>query len=118
MGWVYAPDIKKAADYLLGVLSRDSEVRYSRFYDGEDETHDGLIKAMGYPEEGEDFEPDCPELLIDLAAWALKEQGFVETTELEDELADGEPDYRIALTEEGARKLAGGQRPVFRDLDL
>jgi hypothetical protein len=119
MGWVYANRIKRAADFLLSdVLPGCIEVRYSRFYDGTDEVHEKLIADMGYPKDGEDDVPECPEILIDLAASELARQGFVKLTLLDEELADGEPNYLIGLTEPGIAKMMNGEEPVFRDMDL
>jgi hypothetical protein len=118
MGWVYAKDIKKAADYLLKILCDEIEVRYSRFYDGTDQTAEKLVADMGYPEEGDDFIPESAELLIDLAAGELQRQGFVQLKILGEELADDEPDYLIELTIAGFDKIADGVEPVFRDMDM
>ena len=118
MGYVSVHNVKKAGDYLLRVLLDSGEVRYSRFYDGTDETQAAVLKGMGFPEEGEDYEPESPELLLDLAAYELERQGFVRITMLDTKLADGEPDYLIELTEQGREKLAQGKEPLFRDFDL
>jgi hypothetical protein len=119
MGWVYAGEIKKAADYLLGdVLVNVIKVRYSWFYDGTNERSEKLVIDMGYPEEGCEGVPDCPELLLDLAASELERQGFVKLTILDEKLADDEPDYLIELTEEGIEKMVEGIEPVFRHLEM
>jgi hypothetical protein len=116
MSWVYASDIKKASDYLLEILFSVIEVRYSEIYDGTDETVEQLLSGMGFPED--DYTPESPELLRDLAAAELERQGFVKLTELDDLLADGERNYLIELTEEGCDKFSNGEEPDFRDLEM
>jgi hypothetical protein len=119
MGWVYAEEIKKAANYLLcDILPDCIQVRYSRFYDGTEKTSKELVADMGYPELGSKYVPSCPELFIDLAAGELERQGFVKLTYLKERLADGEPDYLIELTLEGIEKMIEGIEPVFRSLNL
>src|SRR5262249_3069922 len=56
--------------------------------------------------------------LMDLAAHTLEEQGFVKIAKLDARLPNGEQDYEIKLTEEGAGKLWEGIGPAFRDLDM
>jgi hypothetical protein len=73
---------------------------------------------MGYPKDGDDYMPDNPEFLMDLVANELERQGLVKITFLDEELADGEPDYLIELTEEGIEKMIDGEEPVSRDLEL
>ena len=110
MGYSYAHNISKAADYLLEILCSEIHVDYSRFYDGSEETEERLREEMGV-----DRESVCS--LIDLAAIQLEEQGIVKTTALDVKLADEHPDYRIELTEEGCEKLVAGYEPKFRDME-
>jgi hypothetical protein len=91
MGWVYAGNIEKAVRHLLPILETEKCVRYSRFYDGTDECHEGLNASLGV----DDY--DCAELLMDLAAYQLEELGIVRRVDLEEKLSDGETDYRIEL---------------------
>jgi hypothetical protein len=113
MGFSYDHDVERAGLYLLGLLKSEGRVRYSRFYDGTDETYEAIIRAMGYPEEGDSYLPECPEHLIDLAAWQLETGGIVKITPLAEKLADGEQDYTIELTEEGRQFLERGDRFRF-----
>jgi hypothetical protein len=117
VGYSYAHDIEKAGLFLLGLLLREGSVRYSRFYDGTDETQTQLLRGMGYPEEGEDFEPDNPETLMDLAAGELSDGGIVKITFLSEKLSDDEPDYLIELTEKGRSFVEGGGRFEFWDAE-
>ncbi|HYV35777.1 MAG TPA: hypothetical protein VE988_08745 [Gemmataceae bacterium] len=47
MGMMYADHIEAAANYLLGVLFKETKVHYSRFFDGEEETARKLADGMG-----------------------------------------------------------------------
>jgi hypothetical protein len=93
MGWVSAFEIRKAVHYLLETLKEEGKVPYYRFYDGRGETNTAVVKSIGYPEKGDDYEPDSPELLLDLAAGELEHQAFVKLTKSSTKLADGEPNY-------------------------
>ncbi len=120
MGYSYANHIEKAGRHLLGILMAEGSVRYSRFYDGEDETHEALLRGMGYGPalDGtaeDDYVPECPERLMDLAVAQLERQLVVKTTDLEDLLADGNEDYLIELTDEGRSHLELGGRLRFWD---
>lgn len=115
---MYAHNQEKAARYLVKVLEEQGgRVHYSHFYDGTDATALRLYEGMGIDrDEGEWI---CAEHVMDQAAAAMAAQGFVEIAWLDgEELADGEPAYEITLTDEGRKKLAAGQWPRFRDLDL
>src|SRR5207248_2762898 len=97
-------------------------VRYSRFYDGEDETQEVLLRGMGYGPalDGtaeDDYVPECPENLMDLAAAQLEQGGIVKTTDLDDLLADGNEDYLIELTDKGRAFLERGERFRFWDAE-
>jgi hypothetical protein len=115
MGMMYAHHQERAAHYLIQVLLDNAlSVRYSYFYDGSDEANERIRTAMGI-KEGEDI---CAELALDLAADALAEAGIVTLTDLTNKLADGEPDYRIEIPEEGLERLEAGEWPKFRHLDM
>lgn len=100
MGYTSADKIANGAALLLGILSKESPIRYSRFYDGSEETFHKLAVALGLKENDEDRGPG----IIDLAVFELVQQGVVETRKLEEPLADGEKDYEIKLTEDGRRR--------------
>jgi hypothetical protein len=62
--------------------------------------HERVARACGIaPEDGDWY---SPELAFDLAVGEMEAAGLVETEDLEQALADGEPDYRIRMTREGA----------------
>lgn len=84
---------------MLSVLIVNSPVRYSLFYDGTEDTSQKLAKAIGIADKDRDWY--CAEHVIDLAVFELEEQAIVEKKELPTSLPDGEPDYEIALTEQG-----------------
>ena len=94
---------KKTADYLLKILKDEPLIRYSRFYDGTDQTRVPLITGIGITEEDADY---CGvEGVMDEVVWELQQQGIVVTRILEEKLADSEPDYEIALTSKGKAAL-------------
>ncbi len=122
MGFSYANNIEKTGLYLLSLLKGDGRVRYSRFYDGEDRTQEALLRGMGYGsaldgEAEDDYVPECPEHLMDLAAAELERGGIVKTTDLEDLLADESQDYLIELTEKGRAFVESGDRFHFWDAE-
>ena len=104
--------IKDGAHYLLSVLESESSVPYSRFYDGEDDTHAALNKALGLEDDWY-----CAEVILDLAVSQLEEQGLVTTTPLDTFLADGESDYLIAITDAGKKWSTERYRLQFRDME-
>lgn len=108
--------LKQAGDYLLSVLKKESPIRYSRFYDGTDETRQTLLAGMGISERDADWY--SVEALIDDAVILFQHIGAVQKRELDDELADGFPDYEISLTEKGQAIVAGGTRYEFPDLEM
>ena len=113
MGCVYKNEITKAGRFLFNLLRNgDGVVDYSSFYDGTEETS----KKMQFLIHGEEDDYVSVELLIDLAADQLKKHGVVKTTVLDVELADGEQDYRIELTEFG--RASDCAFPQFHDVDL
>lgn len=115
MGYTPGDMVERGARYLLDVLNQCGEVDYSRFYDGTDETHRELNRALGL-----DDDWYCAEHIIDLAAFQLEEQEVVTISELETYLADGEPDYRISLLPRGRRYAASKQlrdRLTFHDAE-
>jgi hypothetical protein len=76
MGYSYANNIEKAGVYLLGLLKVEGSFRYSRFYDGEDETQEVLLREMGYGPalDGvaeDEYIPECHKNLMDLATRAV-----------------------------------------------
>lgn len=118
MGMIYAGNLEKAARYLVQVLNEnDGRVHYAHFYDGSEETALALYTGLGVGEgEGEWM---GAEGVMDEAAAAMEAQGFVKRVWLDGEkLADGEPAYEIHLTDGGRMRLAAGEWPTFRNLDL
>ncbi|MGZ3412258.1 MAG: hypothetical protein ACXWNX_00190 [Isosphaeraceae bacterium] len=121
--------IKAAGDYLLGVLKAELEVAYSRFYNAEPGTDVSLVDRMwpflmSQPVEhrGELDDGDKERLreeahmLLEWAAWQLEDLGIVEITTLKgSELIDGEPDFRIELTERGMRFIEEGKTFGYRE---
>lgn len=115
MGYLYASAIERGAKHVLGLLQRERKLTYRRFYDGTNETAQQLEQAV-VPEEARGW--DSAELIIDVAVAQLEAQGLVETQTLDDDLADGEKNYSIAITAKGEKVLAGCLRMTFRDVDL
>lgn len=109
-----ADDIRRTGNYLLEILKREKEVRYSQLADGEGAV-DKLKKAIARFD-GRDDEPDSPHLNIVLAVGTLITQGFVERTFLDDSLQDGSLDFLVTLTENGAKRLADGETAIFQDV--
>jgi hypothetical protein len=107
MGYIPTEPIQQAGLHLLSVLRADKSVRYSRFYDGRDETHDLLCHALGLEDEWYSAEG-----LMDVAAAQLHIAGIVTIASLPEHMVDGEHDYTITLTEEGKSFLR--YRKVFR----
>ena len=121
--------IKAAGDYLLSVLKAEKEVVYSRFYNAEPGTNAALVHGMwpflmSQPVEqrGELDDGDKERLreeahvLLEWAAWQLEDLGVVKITTLKgSELIDGEPDFRIELTERGMRFIEEGETFGYRE---
>ena len=117
MGMAYAHNIKAAGDYLIiHLLLAGRSVPYSSFYDGTDETAAALAAGLGMSPEEADWE--CGPLYMDLAVGALEHQGYISTTQLDEQLADGEPAYTIDLLAAGRDMLVARKWPVFRDVEL
>jgi hypothetical protein len=104
---------RKAGDHLLSLLKAEGSVPYSRFYDGEDVTHDRLREALGLEDDWY-----SPEVLMDVAAAQFEKAGLVTIEPLAAKLADDEQDYRISLTDEGRAFLASSKPFPYRDVDL
>jgi hypothetical protein len=114
--------IKAAGDYLLSVLKAEKKVVYSRFYNAEPGTDVALVhgmwpflmsQAVGHRGELDDSDrerllEEAP-LLLEWAAWQLVDLGAVKTALKGSKLIDGEPDFRIELTERGMRFIEEGE---------
>lgn len=121
--------IKAAGDYLLGVLKAELEVAYSRFYNAEPGTDVSLVDRMWPFLESQPVEYrgkldesvkeqllDEAHVLLEWAAWQLEDLGVVKITTLKgSELIDGEPDFRIELTERGMRFIEEGETFGYRE---
>ncbi len=100
--------------YLLEILKAEGAVNYSRFYGAAKEIEDALVAgALRHHPPGEPNERCLREMghvALERAAWQLEAFGVVKVTTLPDapELIDGEPDFRIELTEAGRKLLAAG----------
>lgn len=117
MAEVYAEQLINPGRYLLSLLRESPSIRYSEyFFDGTKELAEKLPQLMGV----EDHLARQAPILVDLAVWQLAEQSFVQKTELEELMSDGEKDYRIELTEAGHALLATADTPeiAFRDMYL
>jgi hypothetical protein len=108
--------LKTAGDYLLSVLKKESVIRYSRFYDGTDQTRQRLLEGMGIIEKDADWY--CAEALIDDAVILFGHIGVVEQRLLDAKLADGHPDYEIVLTDDGRTFVAQGTAYEFPDIEM
>src|SRR5438270_659927 len=109
--------IKAAGDHLLDVLAAEKAVDYSRFYTSEPAAEAAMFEGVWKhleaqpPEirgELEDHDRraiiDEGHLLVEWAAWQLASLGVVTIETLDGtELIDGEPDYRITLTDRGSK---------------
>ncbi len=113
MGYLPGDPIQQAGDYLLSILRAEPSVRYSRFYDGRDETHEALCQAIGLENEWY-----SPEVLMDEAVDQLHSAGFVTIEFLQERLADEEPDYTITLTTLGKSFIRYRRAFRFHDVDL
>lgn len=114
MGWLSSSNLGAAGKHLMEVLAAEGgKVRYSRFYDGKDEKHEELMKALGL-----DSDWVSPELLMDESIGLLEKAGFVTTTFLSEKLADGEPNYEIALTVAGWELARSGKTLQFPDIEV
>lgn len=108
--------LNQAGAYLLSVLKQETPIRYSRFYDGTDATRHKLIAGVGIDERDADWY--SVEAIIDDAVVLFEHIGVVERRLLEERLADGEPDYEIALTDKGRQFVARRKRFCFPDLEM
>jgi hypothetical protein len=111
------------------VLKTERAVPYSRFYNDKPGTEEALADAVwpflaSQPVEdrGELDERDKERLVeeahvyLDWAAEQLDDLGVVRITRLDGpELIDGEPDFRIELTERGNRFIEDGETFGYRD---
>lgn len=113
MAYTNASVIEMGAKHLLSLLAMESLVRYSRFYDGSEETSLKLEEAIGIEEECRGWY--CAEIIMDFAIHQLAEQGIVESKELDEKLADGQKDYEVYLTPRGKQALL--QNATFRFWD-
>jgi hypothetical protein len=113
MGYIPSGPIQQAGLYLLSVLRADKSVRYSRFYDGRDETHDLLCQALGLNDDWY-----SAEVLMDVAADELCNAGIITIASLPELMSDGEHDYTITLTDEGKSFLRSRKAFRFHDVDL
>jgi hypothetical protein len=113
MGWYPGHIIEKAAAFLMDELVQRSPRRYSEYYDGEDKTHDHLREVLGLED---DQHP--AELGLDLACFVLENEGLVEKDQVNEKLADGDPDYTIALTAAGRRFHSAGRKVTCLGMDL
>lgn len=118
MGMPYAEDQEKAAKYLVKtLLEKGGRVPYRFFYDGTEATARSLHAGMGIDKD--EAEWMGAEGVMDEAAAAMEAQGFVELVWLDGEkVADGHPAYEIVLTTAGRERIAAGEWPTFRDLDM
>jgi hypothetical protein len=110
-------DITATGLYLLEILGREGAVNYSRFYGSDPATEDALVTGAlaHFPREDlDEFTErglrDEGHVALERAAWQLEAFGIVRIQELRaaPRLIDGEPDYRIELTERGRAALANG----------
>ena len=115
MGYLPGEIIKSGGDYLLSILKWEPQIEYCRFYDGTEETRKRLRERLGLSEEDADWY--SVELIMDLAVSQVEEMEFVEVTELEELLADGEPNYRIELTPKGRDFIVKAESYTFPDIE-
>ncbi|MDC0936267.1 hypothetical protein OAS39_08255 [Pirellulales bacterium] len=91
------------ARYVLRSLDSCLAVRYSkRFYDGSLALHEQLINEIGVTSEEDAAQIES---LLDEAIDQLEEQGIVKITPLDTNLADGDKDTVIELTETGKKVM-------------
>ena len=112
MGYVYAGSIQKAGEHVLSLLKGKPTIRYSEhFYDGSEETEARLRETLDVDEY------ESVENLVDVAVWQLEKMGYVTTTILDSEMADGEKDYEISLSQSGIKMIEDGTEPRYFDVD-
>jgi hypothetical protein len=114
--------IRATGKYLLDVLKAEKTVRYSRFYNEAPETVERLVAgALPFVRDLEACDATLLEeqghVMLDFAAWQLEDLGIVRLTFIDEKLIDGEPDFKIELTETGAHVLANGLTFGFRHPD-
>jgi hypothetical protein len=110
MGFFSGEPITGAARVLSDALKERGVVRYSEFYDGEEQTEKRLAGAMGI----EDPEYYSPAVAMDLAVVELENRDIIKSEELDDALPDGEPNYSIRLTEHGEEFVRQGKRHISK----
>jgi hypothetical protein len=120
--------IRAAGAYLLQVLKTEEQVPYSRFYNASPGTASALAEGMwpflmAQPAEdrgelddvNKESLRDEGHVVLEWAAEQLADLGVVKITTLEGtELIDGEPDFRIELTERGNRFIEEGESFRYR----
>lgn len=115
MGRARGKDVKTAVNYLLSILANEPTVNYSRFYDGTAKTAKTISRGMGF-EWHEYFDDGYAAIMLDIAAGWLAEHDYVECRELPNELVDGDKDYEITLTNDGAVLIPAGTEFEIPDM--
>ncbi|MFO0796050.1 MAG: hypothetical protein U0804_01170 [Gemmataceae bacterium] len=114
--------IRAAGHHLLDVLAAEKAVNYSRFYNLDRGCDVALAAALwghvertgnesGYEGPGDYSLVEYCHILVEEGAWQLEDLGVVSIVFQQTPLADGEPDFRITLTERGEEFLSEG-RPL------
>lgn len=98
---VSGDDITVAANYLLLVLSQETSLPYSRFYDGTDASSDRLADELGLSQHN-----PSPTVVLVLAAAALHQRGLVRCQDLPHRASTIEPDFKMSITADGRSFVA------------
>lgn len=113
-GWLHREKLKPAGDYALKLLNEKGSLRYSEnFFDGSQEMDRELRAIFGFESHW-----DVPAIYVDWAVIQLEDAGLVHKHVLAEKMSDGEPDYMIALNNEGKEFIRSGQAFQCRDMDL
>jgi hypothetical protein len=106
MKMYFARDIAEAACELLDVLTHTADDNYRRY------SRVRRVAAELLRDWRTRYGQERAELLIDLAAAQLAEQGFLQRTPLEGEPDEDESDFVLDITEQGWLKLRANELPV------
>ena len=112
MGYVHGSEVARVAIILLKFLKEVGEITFDHFYDGTDETMKEFNSLFDFPEDD-----DESIVYLDFAIDVLTKLGMIETEQLNEKLADDEPNFRIRNTEKGGVFAWSGQELIIKDFE-